>query len=82
MRHFSDPCEIKKELSHCKNKEIGFVPTMGALHEGHVSLINKSIAENNITVVSIFVNPTQFNDPEDLKKYPRTRIMTLEFWNH
>lgn len=70
MKIFSDPCEIKEELSHCNDKEIGFVPTMGALHEGHISLINKSIAENDITVVSIFVNATQFNDPEDLKKYP------------
>ena len=70
MKIFSDPCEIKEELLHCNDKEIGFVPTMGALHKGHISLINKSIAENNITVVSIFVNPTQFNDPEDLKKYP------------
>jgi len=70
MKIFSDPGEIKHELSHCNDKEIGFVPTMGALHKGHISLINKSIAENDITVVSIYVNITQFNDPEDLKKYP------------
>lgn len=74
MHIFYGKAELITHLNSIQSQHtaIGFVPTMGALHDGHLALIARSLKENTSTVVSIFVNPTQFNNPEDLAKYPRT----------
>ena len=66
--------DLRRNLAEAraKGEKIGLVPTMGALHEGHASLVRRCVAENDVTVVSVFLNPTQFNDKKDLEKYPRT----------
>ena len=66
--------DLHHHLEQCRerNEDIGFVPTMGALHDGHLSLLKTSLKENKLSVCSIFVNPAQFNDPTDFKKYPST----------
>ncbi len=73
MKTFNTIHNTKEFLAEAKKsgRKIGFVPTMGALHEGHLTLMRRAKKENDLLVVSVFVNPIQFNNPEDLKKYPR-----------
>ena len=74
MKKFHSIVELQNELFDARKqgKSVCLVPTMGALHDGHASLVKRSVKDNDVTVVSVFVNPTQFNDKNDLKNYPRT----------
>ena len=72
MKVFESVKELRAELDKAEQSGIGFVPTMGALHAGHRSLVERARRENGTVMVSVFVNPTQFNDKNDLKHYPRT----------
>ncbi len=72
MKTISTFAELKNIREKLGSQSVGFVPTMGALHNGHIQLVKRALLENDFVISSIFVNPTQFNNPEDLKKYPRT----------
>lgn len=80
MKVIRTVAELRSEIaaSRAQGRSVGLVPTMGALHAGHVSLIDKARADNDIVVVSVFVNPTQFNNPDDLRTYPRTEQADCE----
>lgn len=80
MEVFSTIAALQAALSEAKAKgfRVGLVPTMGALHAGHLSLVQHCVADNDVAVVSVFVNPTQFNDKNDLLKYPRTLDQDVE----
>ena len=80
MQIFTTVADIQNHLAtlHSQGLSIGFVPTMGALHQGHLALVRHASTDNDITVVSIFVNPTQFNNQTDLEKYPRDTATDIE----
>lgn len=78
---FTSVDKIQQYLLEVGNSSIGFVPTMGALHDGHVSLVRRALKECDVVVVSIFVNPKQFNNLDDLESYPRTIEADVELLN-
>ena len=80
MKQIQNAADLQQAMREAKDKgrQIGLVPTMGALHEGHLSLIERAMKENDLVVVSLFVNPIQFNNKEDLEKYPRTLEADLD----
>lgn len=78
MKVIDNVIELQQELSKYSDKRVGFVPTMGAIHAGHLSLMSRAKSECDVVVISIFVNPTQFNDPNDLKSYPRQEAQDCE----
>jgi len=81
MRVWNTVVDWQTRRRALEGRTIGFVPTMGALHRGHAALVERCRAENEIVVVSIFVNPSQFNDPKDLERYPRTLDADLDLVN-
>jgi len=84
MKSFSAKSDLQTYLNPLrkKKKKIGFVPTMGALHKGHLSLVKRALYKSDICVVSIYVNPTQFNDAKDLEGYPRTVESDIQMLRH
>lgn len=82
MKVFNDVSQVRQFRKDAFDRKLGFVPTMGALHDGHLSLIEKAKSENDLVIVSIFVNPAQFNNQEDLERYPRIPEKDISLLEH